>query len=424
MASFHFHPARRAALRSACCAALGLSLSLASLAAGPTASAKSGGKAPAYSYFVTGTAYFAAGNLTPLRPLPDTLPTAVKPLVLMGGGPDVDSAYRWMIDKAGIRPGTGGRFVVIRTTGTDAYDPYLLYSDASNATNTAAVDGFVGGAFLGLTAAETLIIPSLAAANDAFVNKVLSTANAVWIAGGDQSTYLNNWKGSALQATLQGLIARGVPIGGTSAGANVLGEFIYSAQTGSVTSAQALSNPFNKYMSFDPQPFSASSFLAPTGGDHIPALSNTFVDPHFDERDRMGRLVSFMSRSIASSAGFGCAGGVLAAANARGIGLGVETALLIQGDGSASLPFTGQRVTNISTTTDSAVYFVAAQTSPALCQSGKPLTVQNMRVKKLADSSSQFNLSNWQTLSGSTSDYDVSANAGVLTSSKAGGGFY
>ena len=28
--------------------------------------------------------------------------------VLMGGGPDVDEAFRWMISRAGIRPGTGG----------------------------------------------------------------------------------------------------------------------------------------------------------------------------------------------------------------------------------------------------------------------------------------------------------------------------
>src|SRR5258705_5256651 len=41
-------------------------------------------------------------------------------LVLMGGGLDVDEAYQWMCQRAG-----GGDFVVIRTTGTDAYNPYL-----------------------------------------------------------------------------------------------------------------------------------------------------------------------------------------------------------------------------------------------------------------------------------------------------------
>ena len=39
-------------------------------------------------------------------------------LVIMGGGTDVDAAFQWMCERAG-----GGDFVVIRTTGTDAYNP-------------------------------------------------------------------------------------------------------------------------------------------------------------------------------------------------------------------------------------------------------------------------------------------------------------
>jgi len=38
----------------------------------------------------------------------------------MGGGTDVDAAFEWMIERAG-----GGDFLVLRTTGTDAYDPYI-----------------------------------------------------------------------------------------------------------------------------------------------------------------------------------------------------------------------------------------------------------------------------------------------------------
>ena len=42
----------------------------------------------------------------------------------MGGGQDVDQAFRWMIRRAGIKPGTGGRFVVLRASGADGYNPY------------------------------------------------------------------------------------------------------------------------------------------------------------------------------------------------------------------------------------------------------------------------------------------------------------
>jgi hypothetical protein len=36
----------------------------------------------------------------------------------MGGGTDVDAAFQWMCQRSG-----GGDFLVIRATGTDAYNP-------------------------------------------------------------------------------------------------------------------------------------------------------------------------------------------------------------------------------------------------------------------------------------------------------------
>src|SRR5690606_2817779 len=41
-------------------------------------------------------------------------------LVIMGGGADVDAAFRWMIERSG-----GGDVVIIRCTGTDAYNRYV-----------------------------------------------------------------------------------------------------------------------------------------------------------------------------------------------------------------------------------------------------------------------------------------------------------
>lgn len=158
-----------------------------------------------YSYFVTGDAQ---------APITITAHPSTPSFVLMGGGPDVDEAFRWMIDRAGIKPGTGGRFVVIRATGTDAYDPYIFYSDATLTKSATIADQWVGGASLGLTSVETLVIPNVTAANDAFVNSVVSKAHAVFIAGGDQSDYIKNWKGTKLDQTLQDLIQNNVPVGG------------------------------------------------------------------------------------------------------------------------------------------------------------------------------------------------------------------
>lgn len=363
--------------------------------------ASAGGKS-SYSYFVTGDAQVQV-----------TIPTPASPsIVLMGGGPDVDQAFRWMITRAGIQPGTGGRFVVIRATGTEAYDPYIYYSDANLTTSTTVADQWVGGASLGLTSVETLVIPSVTAANDDFVKSVVSNANAVFIAGGDQSDYIKYWKGTKLDQALQELMGKNVPIGGTSAGLAVLGQFDFAALKGTVTSTQALSNPYNKYMTLDPNPLSLTGgFLAP------PALANTVLDAHLDSRDRMGRLIAFVARlvapKVAPNGSTGCPGGILTAATARGIGVDVETALLVQGNKSGNAAFTARRVTNPSTTTESAVYFVRPLNPPTVCASGTPLTMTTVEIQKLADSDTVFNLSDWSGLTG----YTVDAISGALTSS-------
>ncbi len=358
-----------------------------------------------YKYFVTGDAQ-ALVNIVTTPSTPS--------IVLMGGGPDVDEAFRWMIARAGIRPGTGGRFVVIRATGTDAYDPYIYYSDAALTTSTIVADQWVGGASLGLTSVETLVMPSITAANDAFVNSVVSKAHAVFIAGGDQSDYIKYWKGTKLDQTLQELMRKNIPIGGTSAGLAVLGQFDFAALSGSVTSTQALANPYNKYMTLDPSPLSTmGGFLAP------PALANTVLDSHLDSRDRMGRLIAFVARLVAPNQNFGCPGGILTAGTnsfvgVRGIGVDVETALLVQGN-LYSQQFTARRVTNSTTATQSAVYFVRPLNPPTVCASGKPLTMTTVEIKRLADSETVFNLSDWSGLG--LTGYFVDAISGALTSS-------
>lgn len=188
-----------------------LATSLGTVDAAPKSPSSSGGKLP-YTYYVTGNAK------APVTAVPEATPS----FVLMGGGPDVDEAFRWMISRAGVKPGTGGRVVIIRATGTEAYNPYIYYSNAAQSTSAAVDDQWVGGAAMGVTSVETLVIPSATAANHPDVNAIVGQANAVFIAGGDQSDYIRYWKGTALQNTLQGLMDKRVPIGGTSAGLAVL----------------------------------------------------------------------------------------------------------------------------------------------------------------------------------------------------------
>ena len=47
--------------------------------------------------------------------------------------------------------------------------------------------------------------------------------------GGNQARYVNSWRGTRVQGAINANIAGGKPIGGTSAGLAVLGEFAYGA---------------------------------------------------------------------------------------------------------------------------------------------------------------------------------------------------
>jgi putative intracellular protease/amidase len=237
-------------------------ISAGSVLAGPTFEVAQ--PIPLYSYFAT-------GDVNAAVTAPPTLPTPS--FVLMGGGPDVDPAFRWLIQRAGIKPGTGGRFVVIRATGTEDYNPYIFYSDEALSTSSTIADLWVGGASLGLTSVETLVIPSIKAANSQTVNAILAKANVVFIAGGDQSHYIRFWKGTMLEQTLKTLMNKNVPVGGTSAGLAVLGQFDYSALYKSATSELAMLDPYYKDITFDPSPLILQGgFIAP------PALASMIFD--------------------------------------------------------------------------------------------------------------------------------------------------
>ncbi|WP_198675314.1 cyanophycinase [Pleomorphovibrio marinus] len=183
-------------------------------------------------------------------------------LVLMGGSTDVDQAMRWMITRSG-----GGDFVIIRSSGGTGYNDYLFELGQLNSV-------------------ETLLINSVAAANHEGVFETIKNAEALFIAGGDQSQYLRFWEGTKTEEALQYLIhEKKVPIGGTSAGCAVMGEFVYTGENGSIISSEALSNPFDSKLTVR-----RSTLI------NHPFLQNTITDQHFSQRNRQGRLVAFMAR--------------------------------------------------------------------------------------------------------------------------------
>jgi cyanophycinase len=69
----------------------------------------------------------------------------------------------------------------------------------------------------------------------------------------------------------------------------------------------------------------------------------------------------------------------------------------------------------------SSVYFLQAPGAPQVCQSRTPLTYQDIVVQRI-NSTGTFSLTKWKGTN--VTSYTVSANAGVLSSTQAGGGIY
>lgn len=304
---------------------------------------------------------FIVGNPADAPPSP----TLSAGLVLMGGGTDVDAAFQWMCQRAG-----GGDFLVIRTSGTDAYNPYIQQLCPQ------------------MDSVETIIISSISGANTTYVSDQIRNAEALWIAGGDQSTYTALWRGTAVQSGVNFLLnSKLAPVGGTSAGLAVLSQFIYTGERGSVTSTQALADPFHRYVTLDRDLFQST------------LGANKLYDSHFVTRDRLGRSLVFLARIVNNGW----------ATQPRGIGVDEETALLVLPNGSTTMVGNG------------AAYFLQPPGPAQVLAAGVPLTYLNIGVYKVPQGGT-FNFSTWTGTGGVA--YTLNVNNGVVTSTQAGGNIY
>jgi cyanophycinase len=268
--------------------------------------------------------------------------------VLVGGGRDVDEIFQWMIKKAG-----GGDFVILRATGTNAYNSYIYGLGPINSV-------------------ETLLINSTTLANDPQVERTILNAEAVFIAGGDQAHYVNYWKNTKVHRALDYLRnSKQIPIGGTSAGCAILGGTYFSALKDTITSAEALNNPYVSHLTLG-----YNDFL------NQPYLSDVVTDTHFDNRDRHGRLTTFLARMSRDN-------GILA----RGIGLDESAGVCIEPNGVGKIYGSGT------------AYFLnqnGINDTPETCINGSRLdwyrnqkAVRVYKIKGTSDGTNIFNLNTW-----------------------------
>jgi len=259
-----------------------------------------------------------------------------------GGGTDVDAALQWIIDQVrGCNScSTKVDVVILRSTGSNGYNDYIY-------------------AMNGVDSVETLVITASRDSNTTAVETTVKNAEVIFFAGGDQCDYVKNFKGTKVETAVESVYARGGGVGGTSAGLAVQSDFIYNGCSGSATSAQALSNPYHKTISFTYDYF------------HWANMQNTIADTHFVARDRMGRTMAFVARQIKDGR----------AASALSVSVNEVTSVVVDKNGLALVMGDGP------------AYFVLGDHVPETCQANQPLTFSNFKIWKV-NSGGTFDLKN------------------------------
>ncbi len=228
--------------------------------------------------YLTGSSADACGDLV----------AAQGSVLLMGGGADVDEAFS---NRVRNHIGSNVDTVVLRTSGSDGYNDYLQ-------------------SLLNADSVSTLIVDSQSKANSAYVDWMVRSAEFVWMAGGDQSDYLNSWLGTALQSAIQHVYDKGGVVGGTSAGMALLSDTIYDPDSiAGAVSDEVVTDFCHNTLNF------SSRFI------NIPHLDNSIADTHFYERDRMGRLMVFMANQSSNTVGIGASEGTSIFIPSNGIGV-------------------------------------------------------------------------------------------------------
>ena len=281
--------------------------------------------------------------------------------VLMGGGTDVDAAMQWMINKSG-----GGDVVVLRSTGTNAYNSYLYGLGTVNSV-------------------QTLLIDNVTEGDNACVGETIKHAEMVFIAGGNQQNYVDYFKNKATGAALNYLInTKLVPIGGTSAGMAIMGQYYHPG--GAAEDATVLLNPAAIAI--------GNNFLANS------LLNNVVTEPHFSQRSRQPRLTSFLASSIYN---YGATW-----QNMRGIACDEATAYALDANGTGKVFGTN------------ACFFVKSTGAPEVLSSGTALTwslnlqaLNVYRVPGTAAGANTFNMTTFTGTGGTTQFWSV--DRGTLT---------
>ncbi|MFD9098494.1 cyanophycinase [Streptomyces collinus] len=253
----------------------------------------------------------------------------------------------------GVVPATMKRAIDAIRGSTGSLDVVVLAGSApTSGSTTPECDTVI--ALAGVNSCTTWTLTSAADAGNAQLNTDVRNAEFVYFAGGDQCRYAA-WKGTPLEASVESVVAKGGGSGGGSAGTHINSPIVYDACKGSVTSAEALSDPYRPTVTFT------------TGMFNWPAYADTINDSHFVTRDRMGRTMAFVARAIKDGL----------TTNGAAWGVGVE-----QGGGSLFIDKNGQ-----ATEYGQNAYVVLGDHQPEQAAPGKALTFSDYKIWRLTPGS-------------------------------------
>jgi cyanophycinase len=284
----------------------------------------------------------------------------------MGGGSKQDAAFHFLCERA-----NGGDFLILRANTEDDYAKKVNEEIK---------------AVCPLNSVATIIFTEREDADDPKVVQIIGQAETIFFAGGDQSNYVRFWQDTPVEDALNRHIAAGKPIGGSSAGLAVLGEFSFASIIDTIHSPEAIADPYGNKVTL------SRDFLK------IPLLAGAITDTHFIKRDRLGRLLVFMARILQDGW----------AERIRAIAVDEDAAVLVEPDGAAKV-------------VGGPAYFLEASTRPDVCRRQTPLQFGNIRVHK-AVAGQYFDLKSWQGKEGE--DYLLSVIGGKVQTSGSQHGIY
>jgi cyanophycinase-like exopeptidase len=276
--------------------------------------------------------------------------------VLMGGGSDVEEAFQWMIEKSG-----GGDFVVIRYNSLGSYNNFIYGLGEVNSV-------------------ETIAFESSADAQDQTIIDKIRNAEALWMAGGDQSNYVDGWKDTPIEDAINYLIhEKQCPVGGTSAGCAVMTPIYWGATSGSWSQYETAADVFQDPYQSGRNGMGFNDFIDP------PFLQNTISDQHYIQRSRQYRHIAMMAYTHS-----------LDYTPIRGIACNEATAVCIEPDGKAIV---------FGKYSDSHAFFLSQYCNgPEVYEDSQPLDWKGgFKVYKVLgnDQGDQFlDLTDWQTVDG------------------------